>query len=113
MLIVHKQLQVLESLPNPLNLVFPSKKGTYTDPRTYQKRIEADMKHCSILGVNVHALRHTFATRLLEQQVHLVVIKELLGHSSVDTTMKYTHVLSEEKRKAVSTLNDFAPTLGR
>ena len=113
MLIIHKQLQVLESLPNPLNLVFPSKKGTYTDPRTYQKRIEAVMKRCSILGVNVHALRQTFATRLLEQQVHLVVIKELLGHSSVDTTMKYTHVLSEEKRKAVSTLNDFAPTLGR
>lgn len=113
MMKVHKQLQVLECYPNPLNLVFPSKKGTYTDPRTYQKRIEAVMKRCAILGVNVHSLRHTFATRLVEQNIPLVIIKELLGHASIETTMRYTHALQSEKRKVVDALKDFTPTLNR
>lgn len=113
MLKIHQQLQVLECYPNPLNLVFPSKKGTYTDPRTYQKRVAAVMKRCQILGVNVHALRHTFATRLVEQNIPLVIIKNLLGHASIETTMKYTHALQSEKRKAVDVLKEFAPTLGR
>lgn len=89
---------------NPLNLAFPSKNGTYTDPRTLQKRVDEVSKRCEAKGVNVHSLRHTFATRLDENKVPLTVIQSLLGHASIITTSRYSHALERERQKAVETL---------
>lgn len=108
-LMAYKQAQAGSGQPNPQNLLFPTRKGTYTDPRTYQKRVQAVCKRCELQGVNVHALRHTFATRLMEQNVPIRIIQNLMGHASIVTTEKYSHVLDDEKRKAIDRMSGFLP----
>ncbi|HLW34905.1 MAG TPA: site-specific integrase, partial [Chthoniobacterales bacterium] len=61
-------------------------------------------KKAGITGVTWHTLRHTFASRLVDRGVDIVTVKELLGHSSITVTMRYTHTNLDSKRAAVEKL---------
>lgn len=55
--------------------------------------------------VNLHSLRHSYATHLLEQGVNIVTLKELLGHAEITTTMIYLHIAQCDLVKAHSPLD--------
>ncbi len=57
-----------------------------------------------IREIGWHALRHTFASHLAQNGVSITIVKELLGHSDIRTTMRYSHLTPLASRKAISTL---------
>jgi site-specific recombinase XerD len=65
-----------------------------------------------ITGVTWHILRHTFASRLLERGVDIVTVQQLLGHSTITVTMRYTQTNLESKKVAVTRLSGFPPQIG-
>ena len=48
-----------------------------------------------------HSCRHTFGSRLAQQGVPLLTIKELMGHKTIEMTMRYSHLMPDHKREAV------------
>lgn len=77
------------------------------EPRNITRKFYSLVKKSGILKANLHSLRHTFATRLLEQNEHVKTVKEMLGHASVTLTLDtYSHVMPELKKSAVNKLSN-------
>ncbi|MBP5719285.1 MAG: site-specific integrase, partial [Abditibacteriota bacterium] len=92
---------------NPDGYVFCQDCGRPYEPRTYQDLFKRCVRQAGIKDANFHSLRHTFATRSLEQGMDIVTLSRLLGHASPSITMdKYGHSLDEQKRASVEKLGN-------
>lgn len=85
-------------------MVFPGKNGEKL--KSVKKAWANILKLAQIKNFRWHDLRHHFASKLAMGGVDLNTIRELLGHSDIQMTLRYAHLAPQHKAKAVAVLLD-------
>jgi site-specific recombinase XerD len=98
-------------IEKPRDWLFPGRGGNRPlDPSSVRHIFQRARKQAGLTKIcTPHSLRHAFATHLLETGTDLVHIQTLLGHESILTTTRYTHVSSERLRQTQSPLDRLPP----
>lgn len=114
------QFSIMEQYPgyNTGRYVFCQENGEPYEPRTYQDLFKRCVSRAGIPSANFHSLRHTFATRALEQGMDPVTLSKLLGHANASITLdKYGHSFESQKRASIELMGSLyepaqKPTVG-
>lgn len=81
--------------------------GGFVEPRTFKDQYDQILALAGLKHFTFHALRHTFASRAMEQGMEAKTLSVLLGHASVSFTMDtYAHVLTDYKKESMALMED-------
>jgi integrase len=91
------------SLYNPDNYIFSIRNGTRLHIEYVSKLFKKILRKCNFPErYHFHCLRHTFITNLIKSGVNINYVKEIAGHSEIQTTMNYIHIVTNDLRDAVN-----------
>lgn len=100
--LIEEKGQPLKQLQKEKSPIFTNRKGQPLDPRQVRRWMKAMLEKAGIQNtVSVHGLRHSCATHLLDSGADIRIIQEFLGHSSINTTQRYTHVSLDHLKRVM------------
>lgn len=101
-----EQLRAYYVAYKPKTYLFEGQYGEQYSKRSAQQVFKSALQKANInKDVGIHALRHSYATHLLEQGTDIKFIQELLGHKDIKTTMRYIHVSDKSLKNVKSPLD--------
>ena len=111
-LLVMLREYALQYKPDKRGFLFEgSVKGTAYATRSLQEVIQAAKAKAGVIKPGgIHALRHSFATHLIDRGMDVTIIQKLLGHSDIKTTLRYLHTSNKDLLKIISPLDDLKLT---
>lgn len=114
-LLRHKERQIAQKLSagrvhRETDYIITSTEFSYLDPKNYEKLFLRVCEKAGLADVHIHTIRHTFATRALENGVDMYALSKLLGHAQASTTLnKYGHALPKHKQDCMEKIAAFYP----
>ncbi|MEG6616390.1 tyrosine-type recombinase/integrase [Peptococcaceae bacterium 1198_IL3148] len=100
----HLWVYLQSRLPLTNQAVFTNRIGNRVNADTLRRVLNNHTTKAAIKKITPHWLRHTCATLLIKNKVDIVTMKEVLGHSDINSTLIYTHTTPERLLDAVNTL---------
>lgn len=98
-------MNILRKFKNSDNMYILSESIKVTEPRTLQRRFKKILKKADLPSINYHSLRHMFATNCICAGFDVKTLSEILGHSTVETTLnRYVHSSIERKAQFMNLL---------
>jgi len=105
---LNKYMEQFREARGSCQYVLGTSKFPITEPRTMQNKLKKYLDTAGVQKANFHALRHSFATRCIEIGFDVKTLSEILGHTSVQTTLnRYVHSSFELKSQNMEKLNTF------
>jgi integrase len=95
----------LEALPRRGSFVFSRADGVMLTKDETKAPLRNALKSAGLRHIGWHVLRHTFASHLVMRGAPIKAVQELLGHSTIEMTMRYAHLSPDARRDAVRLLD--------
>ena len=97
--------EMFEEMPHSIESVYVFTDENGNPYKSVKRSFNTALRKAEIYDFRFHDLRHTFASQLVMNGMDLTTVKELLGHKTLNMTLRYSHLAPEHKSKAVKVLD--------